>query len=121
MGRLVHSGKFEYEIGQSAEEQEDCYNHPKLVLAACPEGGHEQNEDGDRDGGNRKTKLCVCQPSDNYQELHREAQEKEEIKFQQGDVDLRCSQRVKDLDVVFNLTWKVRKRRFIRRSALMCL
>ena len=88
VGRLVHSGKFEDEVGQAAKEQEDGHNHPELVLTPCPKGGHEQYEDRDWDGSNRETKFCICQSSYDNQELHGEAQEKEEVEFQQGNVNL---------------------------------
>lgn len=51
MAGLVHSGQLEDEVCQSAEEEEDGDDHSKLVLAAGPESGHEENEHCHGDGG----------------------------------------------------------------------
>ncbi len=51
VGLLIHPSKLENEVSQSAEEEEDGDDHSKDVLAARPEGCHEQNHNCNRDGG----------------------------------------------------------------------
>ena len=88
MGLLVHPGEFENEVCEAAEVDEDGEDHANLVLPSSPECRHEQDEDRDRDGGDRQPVLSICQPGDDNQELDGEAEEEEKIKLQQSDVDL---------------------------------
>ena len=75
MTGLIHPRKFEDEIRQAAEKEENG-----------------DDNDCDRDGGNRQPKFGVCESSYNDQKLDREPQEEEEIELQERDVNLQNNQ-----------------------------
>jgi hypothetical protein len=62
--------------------------HAGSVLAPCKVCSKDKNDDGDRNGSDSQGKLCIGSSGNNDDKLHGEAQEEEEIKFQQGNVDL---------------------------------
>lgn len=102
----------------------DDGDHACGGLAADKEGtkGQDNNRHRNSDDGEVELRI-VCIGRDDYQELDRESEEKEEIEFQQGNVDLEhgsASNPISDMGVMC-LTWYVRYRRFMRRSALICL
>lgn len=117
---LIHPGEFEDEVCKAAEVEENGDHHSNLVFASSPESCHEQNEDSDRNRCNGQSIFGIGYSCDNDEKLYCEAEEEEEIELQEGDVNLMRSvssqPRLED-----ELTWNVKNRRFMRRSALMCL
>lgn len=97
-------------------------DHSKSGFSSDKPGAAGQDKDGHRDGDNGAVELRIMLGGRNHdQELNGESEEKEEVKLQQGDVDLDTSQNEADQKRSAGLTWYVRYRRFMRRSALMCL
>lgn len=93
MALLVHPSELEDEVCQTAEVEEDGGDHSERVLSSRPESGHEEDANGDWNSSNCKTVFCVCQSSNDDQELHGKAKEEEEIEFEEGDVNLVLSAR----------------------------
>ncbi len=85
---LVHSCQLENKVSQSAEEQEQCNDHSKIVLTTSPEGCHKQDNDGDGNGGDRKRIFGVWFSSNDDKKLYCESEEEEEIELQQSNIDL---------------------------------
>jgi hypothetical protein len=48
----------------------------------------EEQDDSDGDCGNGEVELGVASGDDHHNELHGEAEEEEEVEFEEGDVDL---------------------------------
>lgn len=85
---LVHADELEAEVGEAAEVENHDYHHAGHRFAACPEGGHEEDEDCDWDGGGGKGEFDVRYVGDDNKELDGEADEEEEIELQECDVNL---------------------------------
>jgi hypothetical protein len=85
---LVDAHQLEKEVCESAKVEEDDCNHAGSILALSEEGSKQQDCNRDGDGGGRKAELILSLSRDDDEELHGEAKEEEEIKLQQGDVDL---------------------------------
>ena len=88
VARLVHAHQLEKEVGECAEIEYDDGPHASLVLPAGEEGGGEQDGDRDWNGRNGQAEFYVARAGNNDEELDRETKEEEEIKLQEGDVDL---------------------------------
>lgn len=88
MTRLVHPGELEDKVCQSAEEKDNGKKHSELVLPSRPECCHNEDDDSDRDSGDRNPFLGICDVVDDNEELYSEAQEEEEIELQQSNVNL---------------------------------
>ncbi len=112
----------------------DDGDHADAILASGEPGGDEQDDNGRGNGGDGQTKLVVIKlvfvlvvVDEHNHELHGEAQEEQEVKLEQGNVDLYVTSLSSALVCcdstphVIILTWKARYLRFMRRSALMCL
>ena len=84
----VNADKLEQEIGKTTKEEQNDAAHADAVFALREKGRAKQNDNGDGDRGSSKAEFDVCLAGYNNQELDREAQEEEEIKFQQCDKDL---------------------------------
>lgn len=84
----VHSNELEQEITERNEVDEDDGDHARNGFAAHPPGSGEQKEESDNEGSTGEgefERLCVLNDD---QELHSKGQEEEEIKLEQGDVNL---------------------------------
>jgi hypothetical protein len=88
MALLIDANQFEDEIREAADITEDDEAHSRNVLAAGPICCHEKYENGDGNCGNSKVELCTGDVCDNDEELHREAEEEEEIELQKCNENL---------------------------------
>lgn len=70
---LIHSCELEDEVGQTTEEQEDGEDHSRLILAPCPKGGEEEDQNGDGDGSHGQPLFDIGEPRDDDEELHRKS------------------------------------------------
>lgn len=86
--RLIHPDKLEYEVSSAAEVQDDCNNHAKQVFSSSWPCCCEQNQDGDGNSGNGEHSLASIDLVNDDQELNREPEEEEKVKFQEGNIDL---------------------------------
>ena len=84
----VDADKLEQEIGKTTEEEQDDPAHANAVFALGEIGRAKQNDNGNGNRGSGKAEFDVCLAGYNNQELNREAQEEEEIKFQQCNKNL---------------------------------
>ena len=72
-------------------EEESAYNggeHARGVFAAGEGSCQEEDDDGNRDGGDGEVEFYVAVVDNNNDELDGEAEEEEEVEFEEGDVDL---------------------------------
>jgi hypothetical protein len=62
VARLVHPGKLEDEVGQTAKEADKGGDHPECVLPAGRESCQKENDDCDGDCGNGDPMNCTVKP-----------------------------------------------------------
>jgi hypothetical protein len=86
---LINSNQLEDEICETAKVEDKDYSHAGFVLLLGKVGSCKQNANRDGNRGNRQSKLGVGSLGDNDDELNNESEEKEKIKLEQGNVDLR--------------------------------
>lgn len=79
---LIHPSKLEDEIGQPAEEADNCSDHPERILPTSPESGQKEDENRDGNGGHGNPFLRVRETGHNHEELYSKAQEEEKIELQ---------------------------------------
>ena len=87
-----HSDELEQEVAQGDEVDDDNADHTSNGLAADPPRGKEQKKESDNEGGSGEDQfngLCVF---DDDQKLDGEGQKEEEVKLEEGDVNLCRSQ-----------------------------
>ena len=87
-----HSDELEQEVAQGNEVDDDNADHTSNGLAADPPRGKEQKKESDNEGGSGEDQfngLCVF---DDDQKLDGEGQKEEEVKLEEGDVNLCRSQ-----------------------------
>lgn len=84
----VHSNQLENKVRHGREIYNDDADLSDVGFAAGEVGGEKEEDDGDRDGGDREVELGVCGAGDDDDELNGEAEEEEEIELEQGDVNL---------------------------------
>ena len=108
-GWVVHPDQFEDEIGQSSNVKEleerdgqsrasyyesvSCkthndYDHARSAFPPSENTSQYQNDDGDWNGRNRQVELNTPMLSNNDDELDGESNEEEEIKLEQGNINL---------------------------------
>jgi len=87
----VHADELEQEVGHGNEVDDNNGNHAGNRLATDPPGGEEEEEKGDDqgDGGQSELdRLCVL---DDDEKLYCKRKEKEEVKLQERNVNLKKS------------------------------
>lgn len=88
VSRLVDADQLEDEVAQSTEIEDDDGDNAQLVLAAGEVGGADEDGDGDGDGSGGEGVLDDLDVADNDEELNGEAEEKEKVELEEGNVDL---------------------------------
>lgn len=88
MSFLVHSHELEDEVSQACKVQDEDEDHARATLAAREECGEQEDHDGKGNGGHCETPFSVRNVRHNDEELDGEAEEEEEIEFEEGDIDL---------------------------------
>ena len=87
----VHADELEQEVGHGNEVDDDNSNHAGNRLAADPPGGEEEEEKGDDQGDGGQSELdCLCVLDDD-EKLDCKRKEKEEVKLEERNVNLRKS------------------------------
>jgi hypothetical protein len=88
VGFLVHAAELEDEVAEAAEVEDDDGDHADSVFTASEEGGGEKDDNTDGNGDDGQDELNVPCAGNNDDKLDDEAQEEEEVEFEEGDVDL---------------------------------
>ena len=84
---IVHTNELENEVRHSGEVEEDDESLAGIGFPSRDVGGEEEESDCDGQGGDRKCEFVGLAVHDD-EELDCEAEEEEEVEFEEGDVDL---------------------------------
>lgn len=85
---LVDSHQFEDEVAQSAEKEDNNTNHAGLVFSTSEKGGGQQDNNGDWNRTDSQGELGIGSFCNDDDKLNNEAEKKEEIEFQESNVNL---------------------------------
>jgi len=88
VARLVDAHELEEEVREAAEVEQDDARRADVVLVPGEEGRGQEDDDGDGDGRDGQAELDVGDVPDDDEKLYRETEEEEEVKLQEGDVNL---------------------------------
>jgi hypothetical protein len=86
--RHVHADELEQKVRQSYKVHKDAANHACNGLATHPEGGSEEQEEGDDERSRSEGDLDGGRLFDDDKELNRKGEEEEEIELEECDVNL---------------------------------